>query len=152
MRTVNSIHIDAGFDDVFRLAADVERWPELLPHYRWVRTIWRSDDTSLVEMAARRGWIPVKWTSVQHCARSESSIYYQHVGGPTRGMWVQWSLAPSRGGVDVTIVHELTLSHRVVGSRPGRWIVGRIFVEPIADRTLQHIKLLAEGMTSARAA
>jgi ribosome-associated toxin RatA of RatAB toxin-antitoxin module len=152
MRTVNSIQIHARLEDIFRLAAEIERWPYLLPHYRWVRTIRRSGDTSLVEMAAKRGWIPVKWTSVRQCAPQERRIYYKHVEGATTGMSVEWSFTPVDGGIDVTILHELTLTRPVIASRLGKWIVGRFFVEPIADRTLRHIKALAEGLSDVRAA
>ena len=37
MRTVDQRLMRAPIDRVFAAAADVERWPEWLPHYRWVR-------------------------------------------------------------------------------------------------------------------
>jgi len=37
MRTVDEGRARAPADLCFRVAADVERWPEILPHYRWVR-------------------------------------------------------------------------------------------------------------------
>ena len=37
MRTVDRASIAAAIDLAFHAAADVERWPEFLPHYRWVR-------------------------------------------------------------------------------------------------------------------
>jgi len=148
MRTVNSIHIHAPLDEVFHLAADVERWPDFLPHYRWVRGIRRDDEAFVVEMAARRSWIPVKWTSVQKVSSSERWIRYEHIGGATKGMSVEWSFVPLDGGIDVTIVHDLTLTHRIVASRIGKWIVGRFFVEPIADQTLWYVKILAEGLSN----
>ena len=40
---------------IFRLAAEVERWPALLPHYRYVRFIERrSDGGGIVDMSANR--------------------------------------------------------------------------------------------------
>ena len=40
---------------IFRLAAQVEDWPRLLPHYRWVRVLSQTDDRHrTVDMAARR--------------------------------------------------------------------------------------------------
>ncbi|MGH7568687.1 MAG: SRPBCC family protein, partial [Gemmatimonadales bacterium] len=41
MRTVDRIRIHAPLERVFALAQDVERWPEILPHYRWVRFLDR---------------------------------------------------------------------------------------------------------------
>ena len=52
-RGENEILITASPDIIFPLAAAVERWPELLPHYRWVRVLDRRDGRSLVSMAAQ---------------------------------------------------------------------------------------------------
>lgn len=145
MLTVNSINVRADVDRVFALAADIDRWPELLPHYRWIRRIWQSGDTCVVEMAARRGPLPVKWVSVQQLCRAKRRIYYKHTDGLTRGMWVEWAFIPSSDGVRVTITHEMNLSKPVVRTRLGKWIVGEFFVKRIADRTLRHIKILAEA-------
>ena len=145
MRTINSIQINAPMSTVYRLAAEIDRWPEVLPHYRWVTTLKRDGNTSIVEMAARRGIIPVKWVSIQRRLEDEGRILYKHIGGPTKGMWVEWALTPVDGGIHVTIIHDLQLERKIVGSRLGEWIVGEIFVKNIADKTLQHIKAVAEG-------
>ena len=145
MLTVNSIHVRADMEKVFTLAARVDRWPELLPHYRWVRRIWQGGDTCVVEMAARRGWFPVKWISVQQLCKANKRIFYKHTDGLTRGMWVEWAFIPFGDGVRVTITHEMNLSRPLIRSRIGRWIVAHFFVKTIADRTLKHIKALAEA-------
>ena len=145
MRTTNSIHINAPMSTVYRLAAEIDHWPEMLPHYRWVTTLRRDGNTCIVEMAARRGLIPVKWTSIQHRIEDEGRILYKHIGGLTKGMWVEWSLIPVDGGIYVTIIHELQLERKIVGSGLGKWVVGEIFVKNIADKTLQHMKTVAEG-------
>lgn len=137
MRTVNTIRIDCELPRLFELAADVERWPRVLPHYRWVKTIRRDGDTALVEMAARRDAIPVKWVSVQHISRSEGRIHYKHVAGPTAGMWVEWRFEQAHDGVEVTIFHDLTLKWPVVSWPLGKLVVGEFFVKCIADRTLK---------------
>ena len=36
MHTVDTIAIASTPEVVYRLASDVERWPDILPHYRWV--------------------------------------------------------------------------------------------------------------------
>jgi hypothetical protein len=60
-------------------------------------------------------------------------------------MEVEWRLDPAADGeVVVTIVHELTLRWPLIGGAVARWIVGPLFVEPIAARTLAQIKALAE--------
>ena len=54
MVTVDRILIPAPLERVFAAAATVERWPEILPHYRWVRFLERRESGSIVEMAAWR--------------------------------------------------------------------------------------------------
>jgi aromatase len=144
MHTQNSIWIDAAPEQVFRLAADIADWPRLLPHYRWVRSLRQSGNGRTAEMAARRAWIPVKWTARQQLFPADNRITYRHIAGVTKGMEVEWRLSTSDGGTLVEIAHDLT---------PCRWIVrtglvGRVvtgfFIEGIAGRTLQHIKWAAE--------
>jgi aromatase len=145
MRTLNTIEIDASPDKVFDLAARVENWPKILPHYRWVRLLAEQGESRSVEMAALRTIIPVKWTSVQTVDKENRRIYYEHTGGATRGMWVEWTLIPLAGGrTQATIMHDLTLRGPIVRTWIGKLITGRVFVTHIADETLKHIKRAAE--------
>src|SRR3954467_11161217 len=62
MRTVDERFVRSRLATIFQLALDVERWPELLPHYRYVRFRERaSDDGGAVEMAANRPFGPLNW-------------------------------------------------------------------------------------------
>ena len=55
MTTVDEQLVHAPLERIFALAADVERWPALLPHYRYVRfSDRRSDGGGTVEMSAYR--------------------------------------------------------------------------------------------------
>ena len=54
MRTIDTIRIRAPIARVLKAAIDVEEWPNLLGHYRWVRILERNDQGGLVEMAAWR--------------------------------------------------------------------------------------------------
>lgn len=143
--TVDEIVMQADPDRIFAAARDVERWPEFLPHYRWVKVLGQQPPGRVVEMAARRGVIPVKWTSLQSWDSERREVYYDHVGGPTRGMQVVWEILPQADGVLVRIIHELRLQVPVVSSPPGRLITGHFFVQPIARRTLWHMKRFVEG-------
>jgi ribosome-associated toxin RatA of RatAB toxin-antitoxin module len=86
MHLENTIEIQAAPDIIFRLAADIARWPELLPHYRWVRVLEQQGERKLVQMAAHRDGFPVRWTSIQEPRPEERRILFRHVGGITRGM------------------------------------------------------------------
>src|SRR5690606_3557977 len=54
MRTVDERLVAADADRVFQAASDVERWPAILPHYRYVRMVERREAGGVVEMSAHR--------------------------------------------------------------------------------------------------
>lgn len=151
MRSSISIWIAAPPERVFDLVADLERWPERLPHYRYVRVLGRSGRTTRARMSARRGVIPVFWEAEQTPDPSSRTIRFRHVGGVTRGMDVLWTLRAeregARDGTRAEITHELELR---LGPAPvGRFLADRIiapqFIEPIAGATLRQFKAIAEA-------
>ncbi len=150
MHTENEILIRADAAEVYGLAAPVERWPKILPHYRWVRVL--EDDGEgrrLVEMAALRDFIPVRWRAEQRLFPEEPRIAFRHVGGVTKGMEVEWAFAPQGdGAVRVSILHDLErglAGWPLIGDLAAERIVGPFFVSDIAGKTLGRIKELAEA-------
>src|SRR5436190_19830213 len=117
MHTVNRVVMRGELDEIVRHAVDVEAWPEILPHYRWVTRLGGDGDRKIVEMAARRGLIPVKWRAVQTVDRSGPTpiIAYAHIWGVTRGMRVAWTFERMDDGIAVTIDHELRMRLPLVG-------------------------------------
>jgi coenzyme Q-binding protein COQ10 len=149
VRTVDAVHVRASLDRVFALAADVERWPAFLPHYRWVRVLERGAAVCTVEMAAWRLFGPLRypawWVSEMRVERPRA-VRYRHVRGITRGMDVEWAFAPTEDGVRVTIVHEWPgPGWPVVGGLAAAWVIGPVFVHGIAARTLAGVKRRAEA-------
>ena len=52
----------APLERIFHLAAEVERWPALLPHYRYVRFVERRrDGGGIVDMSANRPFGVIQW-------------------------------------------------------------------------------------------
>lgn len=144
MQTESQIFIQADVETVYRLAAAVERWPALLPHYRRV-TIHRQDGPRrLVEMAAWRNFIPVSWWAEQELFPEVPRITFRHVRGITTGMAVQWRFDANDGAVTVSIHHALDLRWPLIGSAVAERIIGPLFVANIAGKTLRRIKQLAE--------
>jgi ribosome-associated toxin RatA of RatAB toxin-antitoxin module len=143
--TQNQIVIHGDADRVFALAAAVERWPEFLPHYRWVKILDDDGSRRVVQMAARRSRIPVRWTAHQWRDPAARRIRFLHVAGASRGMEVEWRIDPVGDAVHVAIWHALTLHWPVVNSMPGRWVVGELFVKAIAGRTLACLKEKVEA-------
>ena len=154
IRTVDQIAIGAPLDRIFQVASDVERWPDILTHYRWVRFLDRRDGGGTVEMAAWRPFGPVCyptwWVSEMSVDPGVHEIRYRHVQGITRGMAVAWRFHPRAGtrpggDVVVTIVHEWRgPAWPLLGGMAARLVIGPVFIHGIASRTLAGIKREAE--------
>jgi ribosome-associated toxin RatA of RatAB toxin-antitoxin module len=134
----------APYERVFDLAAEVERWPELLPHYRYVRRLPDLPERHF-EMGASRGPIPVRWRAIQRPLPDERRIEFVHTGGVTRGMEVAWRFEERNGALDVSIEHELELEWPIIGGFAADHVIGPQFIEAIAGRTLRRVKELAEA-------
>jgi ribosome-associated toxin RatA of RatAB toxin-antitoxin module len=150
MRTVDSIHIAAPPELVFQAAVDVERWPELLSHYRWVHMLERREQGGLVEMAAWRPFgffnYPTWWVSEMRVDRPGLAVQYRHVRGITTGMDVVWQLQATNGGTNVTIVHNWSGPKLpLIGRKAADWVIGPVFIHGIASRTLAGIARHVEG-------
>ena len=154
MRTVDWIHMKAPMDRVFRAAREVEHWPAILSHYRWVRTLTRQGDEALVEMAAWRPFgrlkYPTWWVSEMWVDHAAAAVHYRHVRGITTGMDVVWQLVPAMDGTDVTIVHDWEGPRwPLVGPAAAAWLSGPVFIHGIASRTLTGIARHVERVNQA---
>jgi uncharacterized membrane protein len=150
MRTVDRIHIAAPVERAFRAAMDVEQWPALLSHYRWVRMLERRANGGVVEMAAWRPFGPLNyptwWVSEMRIDRDAPAVHYRHVRGITAGMEVVWQLQPVDGGTDVTIVHDWSgPGWPLIGRKAADWVIGPVFIHGIASLTLAGIARAVEG-------
>ncbi len=151
MHTVDEDVARAPADLCFEIAGDVERWPDILPHYRWVR-FHRKDAfaSGLVEMAAWRPFplvrYPTWWVSEMENDSGAREIRYRHVDGITAGMDVRWQVReadPTR--THLRIVHEWDgPSWPVIRSIAANAVIGPVFVSHIAGRTLAGIVREAE--------
>ena len=150
MRTVDRLAMRATPASVFEAASNVEQWPALLPHYRWVRMLERRAGGGVVEMAAWRPFGPVGyptwWVSEMWTDPARATVRYRHIRGITAGMDVEWSIIPTTEGSDVTIVHEWTgPGWPLVGRPAAELVIGPVFIHGIASRTLAGIRRAVEG-------
>lgn len=141
----NSIRIHAPAKRIYELASATERWPELLPHYRYVRVLAEDGMYRTVEMAARRGAIPVRWTAEQRNDPVLPAIYFRHVRGWTCGMDVVWHFVEDGDATTVSIVHDITFQFPIAAAALEKYVVCGYFVHGIATRTLSRMKQLAEN-------
>lgn len=153
MNNINTITIQAPYERIFPLAAKVEDWAEILPHYRYVRVLKRKGNRKLVRMSAWRNFIPVTWTAVQTVIEGTDEmpgrIIFHHTKGLVRGMDVAWTFEPDheRREVLVRITHHLhrpPFPIKILGRKGIDLIAGRLFIGNIAGKTLKRVKELAE--------
>jgi ribosome-associated toxin RatA of RatAB toxin-antitoxin module len=154
MTTVDEQTVRAPMDRIFALAVDVERWPQHLRHYRYVRLIERDPyGGGLVEMSANRpfglfSW-PTWWTSEMEVRTAEHgltpAIRFRHVRGITSGMEVEWSFRLIEAGTHVRIVHEWNgPAWPLIGGLAATVVIGPTFIHGIASRTLAGLAHAAE--------
>jgi ribosome-associated toxin RatA of RatAB toxin-antitoxin module len=144
MHTIDRLVMRAPVERVFAAASDVERWPSILPHYRWVRMLERRSDGGVVEMAAYRPFGPLNyptwWVSEMEIDSAIRAVRYRHIRGITTGMDVEWKLVPQGNATEVTIVHVWKGPRWPLIRRPAaEWVIGPVFVHGIASRTLTGI-------------
>lgn len=150
MRTVDLLETSASPERIFALSREVTRWPEKLPHYRYVRVVEQRGDRAIVEMSANRPFGPVNWptwwTSEMWIDAAARSVRYRHIRGVTTGMDVEWRIEPTPRGARVTLVHEWDGPAWGPLRRPAaEWVIGPVFVHGIATRTLAGLGRHAES-------
>ncbi len=153
MKSTIGIDIAAPSDLVFRLVREVERWPQLLPHYVAARPVAaRSDDGRLlVAFIARRPLLPVlglglpvAWRALTWSETATRRLRFVHRGGATAGMDVTWRIDDAGDGASrVDIEH--VFRPRISG---WAWFVDRAFTRPIAGRTLATFRAIAEALAT----
>jgi ribosome-associated toxin RatA of RatAB toxin-antitoxin module len=144
MHKTNSLLIHAPKMDIFEIAANLELWPKILPHYRYIRFLERSPNRNIVVMAARRSGIPISWTSEQIIDRNQFEIHFHHLKAWTKGMRVVWTFSDTGDGVLVTISHDLRF--RIPALAPiADAIIGDFFIHSVANKTLRCMKAYMEA-------
>jgi ribosome-associated toxin RatA of RatAB toxin-antitoxin module len=132
---------------IFETAANLELWPKILPHYRYIRYLERGGNRNIVVMAARRSGIPIKWTSEEIIDRDRIEIHFNHLKAFTRGMHVVWTFTDMPAGVRVEISHEMNF--RIPALAPiMEPIIGDFFIGHVANKTLRCMKQYVEAQTN----
>jgi ribosome-associated toxin RatA of RatAB toxin-antitoxin module len=156
VRSTIGIDVAAPADLVFRLAQDVERWPEMLPHYVAARAQAPrgADGRLVVGFVARRPLVPVlglglpvAWRAVTWSEAAAHRLRFVHRGGATGGMDVTWRIEDASTGAGRCRVE---IEHDFRARVPGwAWFVDRAFTRPIAGRTLATFRTIAEAVAVA---
>jgi ribosome-associated toxin RatA of RatAB toxin-antitoxin module len=156
-RTLDERHVRATPAAIFELAADVEKWPRHLSHYRVVRFRERAGRGGIVEMSANRpfgalNW-PTWWVSLMQVIDGDAPrIRFRHIEGITTRMEVEWRFRAAAGGTHVEIEHLWDgPSWPLIGVLAAVAVIGPVFVHGIASRTLAGLARASEqSLTSGR--
>jgi ribosome-associated toxin RatA of RatAB toxin-antitoxin module len=144
MHKTNSLIMHAPKMKVFETAANLELWPKILPHYRYIRYLEQSPDRNIVVMAATRSGIPISWTSEQIIDWEHLEVRFHHLKALTKGMRVVWTFQDAPAGVLVEIKHDLTFRVNFLAPIADK-IIGDVFIHHIANKTLHSMKAYVEG-------
>lgn len=149
MHCVIRATIPGTLADVLAVATPVERWALLLPNYQWVRYHGRSGQGTVIQFAAWRGLLPVRWTAEQIVFAGEGRIVYRHLRGLTSGMWSEWRLTQAAGAVDVTVSHSWQPSWPVIGEVFAS-LACSLWVAPLTAATLAGLtRVVRSGQAAA---
>lgn len=147
MHKTNSIIMHVPREEIFEAAADLSRWPDFLPHYRYIKYLERGPERNLVVMAATRSGIPITWTSEQIIDRNAVEVRFNHLKAFTKGMQVVWTFRETPAGILVEIAHDMKF--RVPALAPlADPIIGDFFIHHVANRTLRCMKTHLEARHS----
>ena len=158
LKVVDERLVHAPLQKIFTLAADVERWPQYLSHYRFVHFREHSSDGGgIVEMSANRpfsavnrrigtvNW-PTWWCSEMSVDSTTPAIRFRHIEGITTHMEVEWSFTSTQSATHVRILHVWNgPPWPLIGTFAATRIIGPIFVHGIAIRTLAGLANVAEN-------
>jgi ribosome-associated toxin RatA of RatAB toxin-antitoxin module len=132
---------------IFETAANLELWPKILPHYRYIRYLERSPNRNVVVMSAVRSGIPITWTSEQIIDHERIEVRFNHLKAWTKGMHVVWTFQETPAGVRVEIAHDMRF--RIPPLAPiVNPIIGDFFIRNVANKTLHCMKQYVEAQAN----
>lgn len=145
LHSATSITISAPRERIFEVVRELARWPERLPHYRFVRVQEKdARGSQILQMSAWRGPFPITWVSAYRDDPTTLELHFEHLHAWTKGMRVVWTLTPTRDGTRVEIVHDQKFRIPALA-----WlfepVINALFIEPIAAKTLATFKGLLEA-------
>jgi ribosome-associated toxin RatA of RatAB toxin-antitoxin module len=151
MHTTTAITIRAPREKIFETAANLEKWPDILPHYRYIHYFEKSPTRNLVKMAATRSGIPIAWLSEQVIDRDSLEVRFTHLRAWTKGMRVVWKFTDTPDGVHVEIMHDLNFRFPPLAPIANA-IIGKFFIDHVANKTLRCMKSYLESANNTEGA
>jgi hypothetical protein len=143
MTHICELTIDAPLHNIFLAAADITRWPEFLPHYRYNRFLVHTPTGGVVKTACTRGGFGTNWVAEFHIDTQQHQLHFHHIKSTlnaTVGMKVVWEFSETpAGSVLVTIAHHLPEGLPLFSTATG-WLLNKGLIHDIAMKTLAGLK------------
>jgi aromatase len=108
----NSILIRAGFDFVWDITNEVERWPELFTEYASAQVLARTDDTVRFRLVMHpdengRVW---SWVSERVMDRDRGRVVARRIEpGPFEFMDIEWTYVPEPDGTRMRWIQDFRM-------------------------------------------
>lgn len=146
--------IHCSLEKVFLTVADLVRWPEFLPHYRYNRYLEKSPAGGLVRMSCYRLGYPLVWVARYTIDLAKRRLTFKHEKGAlnaTQGMDIVWQFQEEgENAVRVKVTYDF--APRIGGELLARLVLGELFVHSLAEKTLTALKRKMEAsLTTAEA-
>lgn len=145
------VRVFADRPTVFRLLAEIELWPAIIPHIRSARVVRRAGEHRLLVVRASWHGIPIGWRMVETVDPSAGTVILRHLSPLTKGSVATWTVSEPTIGEDGRTAVVLSMSQDVrvdlpiVGDVLARLFVGGTVAREFGQKILNRIKEIAEG-------
>jgi ribosome-associated toxin RatA of RatAB toxin-antitoxin module len=144
MKSSHETVIRCPLEKAFLTVADLVRWPEFLPHYRYNRFLEKGPAGGVVRMSCYRLGYPLRWVARYKIDLAKRRLTFKHVKGAlnaTQGMDIVWQFTEeSENAVRVKVTYDFSPSLKVGGELLARLVLGDLFVHSMAEKTLTALK------------
>ncbi|MGI9380385.1 MAG: type II toxin-antitoxin system RatA family toxin [Methyloligellaceae bacterium] len=121
-------------DNMLKLVADVERYPEFLPLCQNLNILSRQRDGDteelLAEMSVAYKVVEESFTSRVNIDHANRQIVAQYIDGPFKELHNRWSFADQSGGCEIDFFIDYTFR-----SRPLQFLLGSVFDKAVRKYT-----------------
>jgi hypothetical protein len=140
------VRVHADRQTVFRLLAEIELWPAIIPQIRSARVVRRSGTSCLSHrlVAFRAAWhgVSIGWRMIETVDPAAGTVTLRHLSPLTRGSVAVWTVGEPIVGADGSTSVDLSMTQDVRGNVP---IIGDLLARGFGQKILLRIKVIAEG-------
>jgi ribosome-associated toxin RatA of RatAB toxin-antitoxin module len=138
----HTIIIHRGIDIVYKIAEEINKFPDFMPHVKTSKITKKKGNKRQVEMSAVVNGIKSHWISAS-TLKKNTSIKYSQIKGFCKTMGGEWLFEKVQEGTKITLIHNFDVGLPVIGRLIERLIVKK-WVDKHSRLILGAIKTKAE--------